>query len=75
MKSRAGTLEDLELIQLVSFGEAISPKTLRFQKFRLKTFFAGWAADEAIKAGEIIIILELTEVLTRFLALPKIFRF
>ena len=33
MKSKAGNLEDLELIQLVSFGEAISPKTLRFQKF------------------------------------------
>ena len=30
MKSRAGNLEDLELIQLVSFGEAISPQTLRF---------------------------------------------
>ena len=56
MKSKAGNLEDMELIQLVSFGEAISPKTLRFQKFRLKTFFAGWAADEAIRAGRIDLI-------------------
>jgi len=56
MKSRAGNLEDLELIQIVSFGEAISPKTLRFQKFRLKTFFAGWAADEAITTGQIDLI-------------------
>jgi acyl-CoA hydrolase len=52
MKSRAGNLEDLELIQLVSFGEAISPKTLRFQKFRLKTFFAGWAMD-LVKSGAV----------------------
>jgi acyl-CoA hydrolase/GNAT superfamily N-acetyltransferase len=66
MKSMAGNLEDLELIQLVSFGEAISPKTLRFQKFRLKTFFAGWAADEAIKAGRIDLIP------SRFAWIPKL---
>ena len=66
MKSRAGNLEDLELIQLVSFGEAISPKTLRFQKFRLKTFFAGWAADEAIKTGQIDLIP------SRFAWIPKL---
>ncbi|MEN8691719.1 MAG: GNAT family N-acetyltransferase [Desulfobacterales bacterium] len=66
MKSRAGNLEDLELIQLVSFGEAISPKTLRFQKFRLKTFFAGWAADEAIKTGRIDLIP------SRFAWIPKL---
>jgi acyl-CoA hydrolase len=66
MKSRAGNLEDLELIQLVSFGEAISPKTLRFQKFCLKTFFAGWAADEAIKAGRIDLIP------SRFVWIPKL---
>jgi acyl-CoA hydrolase/GNAT superfamily N-acetyltransferase len=66
MKSKAGNLEDLELIQLVSFGEAISPKTLRFQKFRLKTFFAGWAADEAIKAGRIDLIP------SRFAWIPKL---
>jgi acyl-CoA hydrolase/GNAT superfamily N-acetyltransferase len=66
MKSRAGNLDDLELIQLVSFGEAISPKTLRFQKFRLKTFFAGWAADEAIKTGQIDLIP------SRFAWIPKL---
>ena len=66
MKSKAGNLEDLELIQLVSFGEAISPKTLRFQKFRLKTFFAGWAADEAIKTGRIDLIP------SRFAWIPKL---
>jgi GNAT superfamily N-acetyltransferase len=66
MKSKAGNLEDLELIQLVSFGEAISPKTLRFQKFRLKTFFAGWAADEAIEAGRIDLIP------SRFAWIPKL---
>jgi len=66
MKSRAGNLEDMELIQLVSFGGAISPKTLRFQKFRLKTFFAGWAADEAIKTGQIDLIP------SRFAWIPKL---
>ncbi|MEE4606861.1 MAG: GNAT family N-acetyltransferase, partial [Desulfobacteraceae bacterium] len=66
MKSKAGNLEDLELIQLVSFGEAISPQTLRFQKFRLKTFFAGWAADEAIKTGRIDLIP------SRFAWIPKL---
>jgi acyl-CoA hydrolase/GNAT superfamily N-acetyltransferase len=66
MNSKAGNLDDLELIQLVSFGEAISPKTLRFQKFRLKTFFAGWAADEAIKTGQIDLIP------SRFAWIPKL---
>jgi acyl-CoA hydrolase/GNAT superfamily N-acetyltransferase len=66
MKSRAGNLDDLELIQLVSFGEAISPETLHSQKFRLKTFFAGWAADEAIKAGRIDLIP------SRFAWIPKL---
>ena len=44
-------LEDLELIQLVSFGDAVSLQALQSQKFRLTTFFSGWVADEAIEAG------------------------
>jgi hypothetical protein len=32
-------LEDLELIQLVSFGDAVSLQALQSQKFRLTTFF------------------------------------
>ncbi len=56
MESNAGNLEDLELIQLVSFGEAISLKELRSQKYRLKTFFSGWVASEAILQGSVDLI-------------------
>jgi acyl-CoA hydrolase/GNAT superfamily N-acetyltransferase len=49
-------LEDLELVQLVSFGDAISLKELRLQKYRLKTFFSGWVSREAITAGQVDLI-------------------
>ena len=51
MGSKAENLEDLELVQLVSFGEAISLEALKSKNFRLKTFFSGWAADKAIQEG------------------------
>jgi acyl-CoA hydrolase len=51
MGSKAKNLEDLELVQLVSFGEAISIEALKSKNFRLKTFFSGWAADRAIEEG------------------------
>ncbi len=41
-------IEDLELIQLVSLGDAVSLQALQSKKFRLTTFFSGWVADEAI---------------------------
>jgi acyl-CoA hydrolase len=56
MTSTAGNLEDLELIQLVSFGDAVSLQTLQSQSFRLKTFFSGWVADEAIEQGRVDLI-------------------
>ncbi|MBU0544470.1 MAG: GNAT family N-acetyltransferase [Proteobacteria bacterium] len=56
MASNAPNLEDLELIQLVSFGDAVSIKELYSQKFRLKTFYSGWAAREAITAGRVDLI-------------------
>ena len=56
MTSRAKNLEDLELIQLVSFGDAVSLRTLQSQNFRLKTFFSGWVADEAIAEGRVDLI-------------------
>jgi acyl-CoA hydrolase len=56
MVSNKGNLEDLELLQLVSFGEAISLEELRLQKYRLKTFFSGWASREAITAGQVDLI-------------------
>ena len=51
MGSKAKNLEDLELVQLVSFGEAICLEALKSKNFRLKTFFSGWAADKAIEEG------------------------
>ena len=41
MTSDTKNLEDLELIQLVSFGDAVSRQTLQSKNFRLKTFFSG----------------------------------
>ncbi len=49
-------LQDLELVQLASFGEALSIRERFSRKFRLKTFFAGWVASEAITAGRVDLI-------------------
>jgi acyl-CoA hydrolase len=56
MNSNAGNLNDLELIQLVSFGDAISLGKLRSQQYRLKTFFSGWVAQDAIMEGRVDLI-------------------
>ncbi|MCP4688884.1 MAG: GNAT family N-acetyltransferase [Desulfobacterales bacterium] len=56
MRSGAGNLQDLEFIQLVSLGDAISLKRLRHQRHRLKTFFSNWAAEEAITEGQVDLI-------------------
>ena len=56
MASDAKNLQDLELIQLVSLGDAISLKKLSAHKFRLKTFFSGWVAREAITQGQVDLI-------------------
>ena len=56
MLSDKGNLEDLELIQLVSFGEAISMRVLHLQKYRLKTFFSGWVSRKAITGGRVDLI-------------------
>ncbi|MBW2178576.1 MAG: GNAT family N-acetyltransferase [Deltaproteobacteria bacterium] len=49
-------MHDLTLVQLVSFGGTISLKNLRSQKYRLKTFYSGWVASEAIAAGRVDLI-------------------
>jgi acyl-CoA hydrolase/GNAT superfamily N-acetyltransferase len=67
MRSATKNLEDLELIQLVSVGDAVSLRTLQSQNFRLKTFFAGWVADEAIDQGRVDLIP------SRFVKIPQIF--
>ena len=56
MNSTAGNLSDLELIQLVSFGDAISLGKLRSQQYRLKTFFSGWVSQDAIMEGRVDLI-------------------
>ncbi|MBW2449731.1 MAG: GNAT family N-acetyltransferase, partial [Deltaproteobacteria bacterium] len=67
MTSEAKNLEDLELIQLVSFGDAVSLETLQSKNFRLKTFFSGWVANEAIERGRIDVIP------SRFVKIPQLF--
>ncbi|MFZ2631901.1 MAG: GNAT family N-acetyltransferase [Desulfosalsimonadaceae bacterium] len=56
MDSNADNLQDLELFQLLSFGDVISIKELKNLKFRLKTFFSGWVAKEAIFEGRVDLI-------------------
>ncbi|MGD2269855.1 MAG: GNAT family N-acetyltransferase [Desulfobacterales bacterium] len=56
MTSEALNLKDLELIQLVSLGDAISLKALDSNRYRLKTFFSGWVASEAITTGRVDLI-------------------
>ena len=56
MASDALNLQDLTLIQLVSFGDAVSLEELRSNKYRLKTFFSGWVANEAIATGRVDLI-------------------
>jgi acyl-CoA hydrolase/GNAT superfamily N-acetyltransferase len=55
--STLGNLTDLELIQFVSLGDAISSiKPEESPKYRLKTFFSGWIASEAITSGNVDLI-------------------
>jgi len=56
LKSEEGNLDDLELIQLVSLGDALPVKERAYSRYRLKTFFAGWVASEAITAGKVDLI-------------------
>ncbi len=50
--AQMANLSDLELIQLISLGDVVSLSTSQNKhKFRLKTFFSGWLASEAITAG------------------------
>jgi acyl-CoA hydrolase/RimJ/RimL family protein N-acetyltransferase len=56
MASTAPNLQDLVLTQLVSLGDAISLKELQSNKYRLRTFYGGWIASEAITSGRIDLI-------------------
>jgi acyl-CoA hydrolase/RimJ/RimL family protein N-acetyltransferase len=56
MASDAGNLQDLVLTQIVSIGDAISVRELQAHKYRLRTFFSGWVASEAIATGRVDLI-------------------
>ncbi|MFH1138239.1 MAG: GNAT family N-acetyltransferase [Pseudomonadota bacterium] len=56
MASNKSNLQDLELIQVVSLGQAVTLAELARHKFRLKTFFSGWVASEAIDSGLVDLI-------------------
>ena len=68
MASEENNLRDLELIQLVSIGDTIPIDERYAWKFRLRTFFSGWIASEAISAGRVDLIP------SRFSKIPELFK-
>ena len=72
MDSDLTNLQDLELFQLLSFGDALSLQRLQGQKYRLKTFFSGWVAREAITEGRVDLIPSRFSRLTRLVASRRI---
>jgi acyl-CoA hydrolase/predicted GNAT family acetyltransferase len=68
MASEGQNLLDLELIQLVSIGDTIPIDERYSRKFRLRTFFSGWIASEAISEGRIDLIP------SRFSKIPQLFK-
>ncbi|MDQ5988103.1 MAG: butyrate:acetyl-CoA coenzyme A-transferase [Syntrophus sp. SKADARSKE-3] len=68
MASDLTNLQDLELIQLVSLGNTVPIDERYVRKLRLKTFFSGWIADEAISKGRVDLIP------SRFSRIPWLFK-
>ena len=68
MESNQFNLQDLELIQLVSLGDAVAIDERYARKFRLKTFFSGWLASDAISQGRVDLIP------SRFSRVPWLFK-
>ena len=68
MASNQINLQDLELIQLVSLGDAVAIDERYAKKFRLKTFFSGWIAGDAISEGRVDLIP------SRFSRIPWLFK-
>ncbi|HOF04866.1 MAG TPA: GNAT family N-acetyltransferase [Syntrophales bacterium] len=68
MASIQPNLQDLEVIQLVSLGDAVAIDERFAKKYRLKTFFSGWVAGEAISQGRVDLIP------SRFSRIPWLFR-
>lgn len=68
MDAESQALQDLTLVQIVSFGDAISYKALQSKRYRLKTFFSGWVSAQAISAGRVDLIP------SRFSAIPLLMK-
>ena len=68
MASDRGNLQDLELIQLVSLGDTVSIDERYSRKYRLKTFYSGWVASDAVTAGRVDLIP------SRFSRIPWLFK-
>ncbi len=51
--SNARNLRDLDFIQLLSLGDALPKDQTSEHKYRLKTFFSGYVASDAIQQGRI----------------------
>jgi acyl-CoA hydrolase/GNAT superfamily N-acetyltransferase len=68
MASKQSNLQDLELIQLVSLGDTVAIDERYARKFRLKTFFSGWIASDAISEGRVDLIP------SRFSRIPWLFK-
>lgn len=68
MASKQTNLQDLELIQLVSLGDIVAIDERYARKFRLKTFFSGWIASDAISEGRVDLIP------SRFSRIPWLFK-
>lgn len=66
LRNEGGRLEDIELLQLLSLGSAVSFEALRVKHLRLKTFFSGWMAEAAIRAGQVDF------VPSRFIRIPRL---
>jgi acyl-CoA hydrolase/RimJ/RimL family protein N-acetyltransferase len=67
MESKFEGLQDLEIIQLAGLGDALLPDALHERKYRLKTFFSGGVAADAITEGKVDLIPR------RFSQIPELF--
>jgi acyl-CoA hydrolase/GNAT superfamily N-acetyltransferase len=72
MRSDHSNTKDLELIQLNSHSDILSLKNLNLNKYRLKTFFGGWVASEAVEAGSIDLIPARQSQIPRIFASPQV---
>ncbi|MCP3941777.1 MAG: GNAT family N-acetyltransferase [Desulfobacteraceae bacterium] len=68
MTAQGHFLDDLTLIQLLSFGDAISFTALESKRYRLRTFFSGWVSAKAITTGQVDMIP------SRFSAIPALIK-